>query len=183
MRIAPSHLAPRAVGPAIAAVILTACGTVNLPKMSDIVPPTGNQAVAHLVPRNGSGTNGTIMFTQRGDKASFASFAAPAPAPAPPEGQPEMTSALHSNADTDEHGHLERLGHPNDHTDSLGDGHAALRDPHPNRHSDTHADHDSVNCAVPAAGLQRRRSVVLSRRVPGRVRGHLRHTDTYAHAV
>ncbi len=70
MRIAPSHLAPRAFGPPLAAVILAACGTVNLPKMSDIVPPTGNQAVAQLVPKNGSGTSGTIMFTQRGDKVA-----------------------------------------------------------------------------------------------------------------
>jgi superoxide dismutase, Cu-Zn family len=70
MRIAPSPLSPRAIGAALAAVTLAACGTVNLPKMSEMFPPSGNQAVAQLVPRNGSGTSGTIMFTQRGDKVA-----------------------------------------------------------------------------------------------------------------
>jgi Cu-Zn family superoxide dismutase len=71
MGIAPSHLSRRATVVSLAGLILAACGTVNLPKMSDIVPPTGDQAVAQLVSKNGSVTYGTVMFTQRGDKVAL----------------------------------------------------------------------------------------------------------------
>jgi Cu-Zn family superoxide dismutase len=71
MGIAPPHLPLRATVVSLVALILAACGTINLPKMSDIVPPTGNQAVAQLVSKNGSGTNGTVLFTQRGDKVAL----------------------------------------------------------------------------------------------------------------
>jgi Cu-Zn family superoxide dismutase len=71
MRSSPSQLSPRATVVSLAGLILAACGTANLPKMSDIVPPTGNQAVARLVSKNGSGTYGTVMFTQRGDKVAL----------------------------------------------------------------------------------------------------------------
>ena len=71
MGISPSHLSLRATVISLAGLILAACGTVNLPKMSDIVPPTGNQAVAQLVSKNGSVTYGTVMFTQRGDKVAL----------------------------------------------------------------------------------------------------------------
>ena len=70
MRISPSQLSLCATVVSVAGLILAACGTVNLPKMSDIVPPAGNQALARLVSKNGSGTYGTVMFTQRGDKVA-----------------------------------------------------------------------------------------------------------------
>lgn len=59
-----------AIGPALAVLALAACGTASLPKMSDIVPATGNQAVARLASKNGSTTYGTVQFTQRGDKVA-----------------------------------------------------------------------------------------------------------------
>jgi len=62
---------PRTAAASLAVLILGACGTVNLPKMSEIVPSTGNQAVAKLVSKNGSGTTGTVLFTQRGDKVAL----------------------------------------------------------------------------------------------------------------
>lgn len=65
-----SHTSHRVVCLSLAALALVACGTVSMPKMSDIVPATGSQAVAQLVARNGSGTYGTVMFTQRGDKVA-----------------------------------------------------------------------------------------------------------------
>ncbi len=65
----PSQL--RATAASLAGLMLAACGTVNLPKMSDIVPSTGNQATAKLVSKNGSGTTGTVVFTQRGDKVAL----------------------------------------------------------------------------------------------------------------
>jgi len=64
-------LSLRAIGSSLAGVILAACGTVDLPKMSDIAPPAGSQGVARLVAKNGSGTYGTVMFTQRGDKVAL----------------------------------------------------------------------------------------------------------------
>ena len=66
-----SLLSPRTAAASLAFLILGACGTVNLPKMSDIVPSTGNQAVAKLVSKNGSSTTGTVLFTQRGDKVAL----------------------------------------------------------------------------------------------------------------
>ena len=66
-----SPLSLRAIGSSLAGVILAACGTVDLPKMSDIAPPAGSQGVARLVAKNGSGTYGTVMFTQRGDKVAL----------------------------------------------------------------------------------------------------------------
>ena len=66
-----SQVSPRAAAASLAFLILGACGTVNLPKMSEIVPSTGNQAVAKLVSKNGSGTTGTVLFTQRGDKVAL----------------------------------------------------------------------------------------------------------------
>lgn len=65
-----SHTALGVVCSSLAALALVACGTVSMPKLSDIVPPTGSQAVAQLVARNGSGTYGSVMFTQRGDKVA-----------------------------------------------------------------------------------------------------------------
>jgi Cu-Zn family superoxide dismutase len=65
-----SHTALGVVCSSLAALALVACGTVSMPKLSDIVPPTGSQAVAQLVARNGSGTYGNVMFTQRGDKVA-----------------------------------------------------------------------------------------------------------------
>ncbi|HEY2863722.1 MAG TPA: superoxide dismutase family protein [Casimicrobiaceae bacterium] len=43
---------------------------MNMPKMGDIVPATGKQALASIWPRNGSTTYGTVLFTQRGDKVA-----------------------------------------------------------------------------------------------------------------
>ncbi len=71
MAISPPHRALRGVCSSLGALVLVACGTVSMPKMSDIVTPTGNQAVAQLVARNGSGTYGNVMFTQRGDKVAM----------------------------------------------------------------------------------------------------------------
>ncbi len=59
-----------AIGLSLAMLALAACDTLKFPKMSDIVPATGNQAVAQLVAKNSSGTYGTVMFTQRGDKVA-----------------------------------------------------------------------------------------------------------------
>lgn len=66
-----SRLSPRAIGSSLAGLVLAACATVDLPKMSDILPPTGSQGVARLVAKNGSGAYGTVMFTQRGDKVAL----------------------------------------------------------------------------------------------------------------
>ena len=66
-----SPLSLRAIGSSLAGLILAACGTIDLPKMSDIAPATGSQGVARLVAKNGSGTYGTVMFTQRGDKVAL----------------------------------------------------------------------------------------------------------------
>jgi Cu-Zn family superoxide dismutase len=66
-----SQLSLRATVVALAGLILAACETISLPKMSDIVPSTGNQASARLLSKNGSGTNGTVLFTQRGDKVAL----------------------------------------------------------------------------------------------------------------
>jgi len=66
-----SQLLRRATAVSLAGLIVGGCGTANLPKISDIVPSTGNQAVARLVSKNGSGTTGTIVFTQRGDKVAL----------------------------------------------------------------------------------------------------------------
>lgn len=66
-----SHPTLRAIGSSLAGLVLAACGTIDLPKMSDIAPATGAQGVARLVARNGSGTYGTVMFTQRGDKVAL----------------------------------------------------------------------------------------------------------------
>ncbi len=71
MGIAPSLLSPRAIVASLASLIVAACGTVELPKMNEIMPPSGNQAIARLVAKNGSGTNGLVMFTQRGDKVAL----------------------------------------------------------------------------------------------------------------
>jgi superoxide dismutase, Cu-Zn family len=71
MGSSPSQLSPRATVLSLAGLILAACGTASLPKMSDILPPTGNQAIVRLVSKNGSGTNGTVLFTQRGDKVAL----------------------------------------------------------------------------------------------------------------
>jgi Cu-Zn family superoxide dismutase len=38
--------------------------------MSAIFPPTGTQAVVQLMPKNGSGTYGNIILTQRGDRVA-----------------------------------------------------------------------------------------------------------------
>jgi Cu-Zn family superoxide dismutase len=70
MRNLPSQLTLRATVVLLAGLILAACGTASLPKMTDVFPSTGNQAVARLVSKNGSGTTGTVMFTQRGDKVA-----------------------------------------------------------------------------------------------------------------
>jgi Cu-Zn family superoxide dismutase len=59
-----------AIGLSLAMLALAACDTLKFPKMSDIVPATGNQAVAQLAAKNNSGTYGTVMFTQRGDKVA-----------------------------------------------------------------------------------------------------------------
>ena len=67
---APWHSVLRAIGPVVTGLALAACGSFDLPKMSDIVPATGNQALAQLAPKGGSGTYGTVMFTQRGDKVA-----------------------------------------------------------------------------------------------------------------
>ena len=67
----PSRLPLRATVLSLPGLILAACGTASLPKMSDIVPSAGNQAVARLVAKNGSGTSGTVLFTQRGDKVAL----------------------------------------------------------------------------------------------------------------
>jgi Cu-Zn family superoxide dismutase len=67
----PSPLSLRAILVSLSGMILAACGTTSLPKMSDIVPPTGNQAFARLMSKNGSGSNGTVLFTQRGDKVAL----------------------------------------------------------------------------------------------------------------
>jgi superoxide dismutase, Cu-Zn family len=71
MRNSPSQLSLRATVVSLTSLLLAACGTVNLPKMGDIVPSTGNQAVAKLVSKNGSGTTGTVVFTQRGEKVAL----------------------------------------------------------------------------------------------------------------
>ncbi len=71
MGISLSQVLLRAIVVSLAGLVLAACGTVNLPKMSDIVPPTGSQAMAQLVAKNGSGTTGTVIFTQRGDKVAL----------------------------------------------------------------------------------------------------------------
>ncbi|MEO8565530.1 MAG: superoxide dismutase family protein [Betaproteobacteria bacterium] len=71
MGITPSRLRLRATAVSLVGLGLAACGTTNLPKMSDIVPSTGNQAVVRLMSKNGSGTNGTVLFTQRGDKVAL----------------------------------------------------------------------------------------------------------------
>ena len=60
----------RICGSLLVGLGMAACGTVELPKMSDIVPAAGNQAFARLVPKNNSATYGTVMFTQRGDKTA-----------------------------------------------------------------------------------------------------------------
>ena len=71
MGIAPSPLPLRAIIASLASLIVAACGTVELPKMNEIMPPAGNQAIARLVAKNGSGANGVVMFTQRGDKVAL----------------------------------------------------------------------------------------------------------------
>ena len=71
MGIAPSLLSLRAIVASLAGLIVAACGTVELPKMNEIMPPAGNQAIARLVAKNGSGTSGVVMFTQRGDKVAL----------------------------------------------------------------------------------------------------------------
>lgn len=71
MRIGALRPARLATALSFAAFALSACGGVSLPKLSDIVPPAGNQAVAQLASKNGSGTYGTVMFTQRGDKVAL----------------------------------------------------------------------------------------------------------------
>ncbi|MEP6996934.1 MAG: superoxide dismutase family protein [Betaproteobacteria bacterium] len=70
MRITLLHLSLRGAGQLFAVLLLAACGTVDLPKMSNLFPAAGNQAVATLAPKNGSATYGTVMFTQRGDKVA-----------------------------------------------------------------------------------------------------------------
>jgi Cu-Zn family superoxide dismutase len=66
----PSQLSLCATVVSLAGLILAACGTASLPKMSEIVPPAGDKAFARLLSKNGSGTNGTVLFTQRGDKVA-----------------------------------------------------------------------------------------------------------------
>lgn len=70
MRIWPSQRSLCATVLSVAGLILGAC-TVNVPMVSAIAPPTGNQAIARLVSKNGSGTYGTVLFTQRGDKVAL----------------------------------------------------------------------------------------------------------------
>ena len=69
MRIWPSQLPLCATAVGAAGLMLGAC-TVNVPMMSEIAPPAGNQAVAQLLTKNGSGTYGNVVFTQRGDKVA-----------------------------------------------------------------------------------------------------------------
>jgi Cu-Zn family superoxide dismutase len=69
MRIRPSQLSLCATVVSVAGLILGAC-TINQPMVGAIAPPTGNQAFARLLSKNGSGTNGTVLFTQRGDKVA-----------------------------------------------------------------------------------------------------------------
>lgn len=71
MRGSPWQRGLRATVASLAGLGLAACGTASLPKMSDIIPSTGNQASARLVSKNGSGTYGTVLFTQRGDKVAL----------------------------------------------------------------------------------------------------------------
>lgn len=71
MENSPSRLSLRATVVSLAGLGLAACGTASLPKMSDIVPPMGNQAIARLASKNASGTYGTVLFTQRGDKVAL----------------------------------------------------------------------------------------------------------------
>jgi len=71
MGIAPSPLSLRVTVASLTGLIVAACGTVELPKVNEIMRPAGNQAIARLVAKNGSGTNGVIMFTQRGDKVAL----------------------------------------------------------------------------------------------------------------
>ncbi len=70
MRITFLRLSLRGAGQLFTVLLLAACGSVDLPKMSNLFPPAGNQAVATLAPKNGSTTYGTVMFTQRGDKVA-----------------------------------------------------------------------------------------------------------------
>ncbi|HKW82024.1 MAG TPA: superoxide dismutase family protein [Casimicrobiaceae bacterium] len=70
MPIAVHRRSIRGLGLSLAAVALTACGGVTMPKMSDVIVPTGNQAVARLEAKNGSTTYGVVQFTQRGDKVA-----------------------------------------------------------------------------------------------------------------
>ena len=67
----PARSSLRATVVSLAGLAVAACGTASLPKMSDIVPSTGKQAIARLVSKSGSGTNGTVLFTQRGDKVAL----------------------------------------------------------------------------------------------------------------
>jgi Cu-Zn family superoxide dismutase len=71
MGISPLQGSLRATVASLVGLVLGACGAASLPKMSDIVPSTGSQAVARLVSKNGSITYGTVMFTQRGDKVAL----------------------------------------------------------------------------------------------------------------
>ena len=69
MRVWPSRLSTCAIVVSVAGLMLGAC-TVNVPVMSAVAPPTGTQAFAQLLPKNGSATYGTVLFTQRGDKVA-----------------------------------------------------------------------------------------------------------------
>ena len=71
MGIALNGRSFRALGGSLTALTLAACGGMTLPKMSDLIVPTGNQAVARLAPKNDSTTYGTVQFTQRGDKVAL----------------------------------------------------------------------------------------------------------------
>jgi Cu-Zn family superoxide dismutase len=69
MTVRPSQLLACAIAVSVAGLVLVAC-TINTPVMAAIAPATGTQAFAQLVPKNGSVTYGTVLFTQRGDKVA-----------------------------------------------------------------------------------------------------------------
>ena len=71
MGIARSPLSLRAIVASLAGLLVAGCGTIELPKMNEIIPPAGNQAIARLMPKSGSASYGTVMFTQRGDKVAL----------------------------------------------------------------------------------------------------------------
>ncbi len=62
----------RAIGHAVvlATLPIAACTSTSDFSVSKIFPDSGSRAVARLVPRNGSATNGLATFVQRGDKVA-----------------------------------------------------------------------------------------------------------------